>query len=122
MSRPAKDRTEVAKLLTAAKGSETPWRVVEAKTGIIKTTREGWFRRDGNEPPLGQLVFLAEYLGVSAEDLVAAALEDYRASAAASVDPVVAEAAKVLPARPRERKRPRRSPPPHRGGRPSPEE
>lgn len=80
VSRPAKGATEVAKLLAAAKDrhGKVPWRVIEAETGIIKSTREGWFRIDGNEPPLGPIVYLAAYLGVAAEELVAAALADYR--------------------------------------------
>lgn len=82
-------RTAVARLLSDAKGRELPWRVVETDTGIVKATREGWFRRkefDGHEPPLGAIAYLARYLGVEAEELIAAALADYTPPTEAAPD------------------------------------
>lgn len=80
MNRPPKRRTEVAELLTAAKDAAGfHWHEVEADTGIRKATREGWFRSSTGQPPLGPVVYLAEYLGVPADALFAAALADYEA-------------------------------------------
>lgn len=75
-------------LLTAAKDrAEMTWLEIETATGIRRPTREQWFRASTAKPPLGPIVLLADYLGVSAQDLVRAALADYAAASVTSSDP-----------------------------------
>lgn len=78
---PTQQRTRVGDLLTSAKDdADLTWLEVDAATRIKKTTREGWFRLSTRHPPLGPVLYLADYLGVDLKALVEAALEDYEAS------------------------------------------
>lgn len=116
--RPMSEPTPLGRLLKARRQKrKISWKRLEKAVGVEDQTMMRWERGVTKDPPIGKVLLYAREVGITLEELEAVVLPSV-----GHADPDVVEAAKVLPARPRERKPRPPIPRSRRRAQPSPEE